>query len=114
MSEIIKIVCGNTIYSDNFKLDYLTGGWIVVDREKMIRELEEALLKSNQEGFEEGEEIGKAWCETHHEEMIFSALKAEREKMLQELKDTCTQIDDNEQYYMWLEDVESVLLRGEP
>ena len=43
MSEIIKIVCGNTIYSDNFKLDYLTGGWIVVDREKMIRELEDAL-----------------------------------------------------------------------
>jgi len=34
--------------------------------------------------------------------------------MLKELKDTCTQIDDNDQYYMWLEDVESVLLRGEP
>jgi hypothetical protein len=45
---------------------------------------------------------------------LSSALKAEREKMLQELKDTCTQIDDNDQYYVWLEDVESVLLRDEP
>ena len=43
-----------------------------------------------------------------------TTLKAKRAKMLKELKDTCTQIDDNDQYYMWLEDVESVLLRGEP
>ena len=35
-------------YSDNFKLDYLTGGWVVVDRDKMIGELE-AELKEERE-----------------------------------------------------------------
>ena len=53
-------------------------------------------------------------CDHDTRIILSSALKAEREKMLKELKDTCTQIDDNDQYYMWLEDVESVLLRGEP
>ena len=41
MSEIVRnIIDGNTIYSDNFKSDYLTGGWVVVDRDKMIQELQ--------------------------------------------------------------------------
>ena len=65
--------------------------------------LASALEESYRNGFNDGQAEGMP-----------TALKAEREKMLKELKDTCTQIDDNDQYYMWLEDVESVLLRGEP
>ena len=37
--HIQKIIAGNTIYSDNFKKDQLTG-WVVVDRDKMTQELQ--------------------------------------------------------------------------
>ena len=83
--------------SDTDGVDLMTEHIITEER------LTEIIENAYKNGFNDGQAEG-----------LPSALKAEREKMLKELKDTCTQIDDNDQYYMWLEDVESVLLRGEP
>lgn len=55
-TPITRIVGGNTVYSDNFKLDYLTGGWVVVDRDKMITELEAELKKERKSVLDELEQ----------------------------------------------------------
>ena len=49
-TPITKIVSGNTIYSDNFKQDHFILGWIVVDRDKMITELEVELKMGRERG----------------------------------------------------------------
>jgi len=54
MTDARNIVAANTIYSDNFKLDYLTGGWVIVDRDKMITELDEAMKGEWKRGYNDG------------------------------------------------------------
>lgn len=55
MTDARNIVSANTIYSDNFKLDYLTGGWVVVDRDKMIGELKTAITDAYRDGLIDGQ-----------------------------------------------------------